>query len=231
MSKIKSYFAHLSTASKVVTILIPALMLVFEIEGLLVFEFDMLAFMMAVILLADILTHYFCFGGIYSKDGKVQNFYKISPKGKDVYMNVFLVHGIKRILLYFGFPLISTSLVFLLGKQEISLALNGMTMAGYLLGTIGTAFGGYAYSLIGSLISRKWDMVMVSFAIAVWGTSFMMIFNLIKMWSPIHVKVIILVVLIVISVAGTLFVMWYDRKKLEDSYYDEKSFKRNQSGV
>ena len=51
------------------------------------------------------------------------------------------------------------------------------------------------------------------------------------MWSPIHVKVIILGVLIVISVAGTLFAMWYNRKKLEDSYYDEKSFKRNQSGV
>ena len=59
MSKIKSYFAHLSTASKVVTILIPALMLVFEIEGLLVFEFDMLAFMMAVILQADKLTDYY----------------------------------------------------------------------------------------------------------------------------------------------------------------------------
>lgn len=231
MSKMKSYWVHLSTAHKVVMILIPILMVIFQAEGLLLLEVDVIPYALAILLMADILTDYFTFGGMYAKDGRVQNFYKISPKGKSVYLNVFVIHAIRRILLYFGYTLISTAMVFLFGKEEFSIQLGGMTLAGYWIGVLGCAFGAYAYSIWGSFLCRKFDMFMVSFVIAIWGTSFMMIYNLIRMWSSEYVKLIILLVFLVCSVAGTALVLWYDRKKLEDSYYDEKSFKRNQSGV
>ena len=107
----------------------------------------------------------------------------------------------------------------------------GGTWTGYLISVLVEVFGVYAYSVVACFICRKLDMVMVSFAIAVWGTTFMMILNLIRMWTPVHVKITLLIIMIIISLAATVFLLWYNRKKMEDCYYDVKSFKRNQSGI
>ena len=231
MSKITSYLVHLSPAYKIVMTLIPIVLLLLQVQALLVLEFDILPFTLAVIVFADVFSDYFTFGGIYSKDAIVQSFYKISPRGKNIYLNVFLIHGLRRILLYFGYVLVSTILVLLLNKGETLLLMAGGTWTGYLISVLVEVFGVYAYSVVACFICRKLDMVMVSFAIAVWGTTFMMILNLIRMWTPVHVKITLLIIMIIISLAATVFLLWYNRKKMEDSYYDEKSFKRNQSGI
>lgn len=231
MSKIKSYLVHLSPVYKIIMTIIPIVLLLLQLTSWMVLQLDILPFILGILCFADVFSDYFCFGGIYSKEGKVQSFYKISPRGKQVYLNVFIMHGIKRGLLYFGFALISTLMGLLLTNGEETLLMAGGTWAGYFLAVLIETFGAYAYSVVACFACRKFDMLNITFAFAMWGFTVMTFLNLARMFASVNTKIIILAVVIVIALAGTVLLMWYNRKKMEDSYYDEKSFKRNQSGI
>lgn len=224
MRKVKSYFIHLKLAYRICMFLImPILVVGLELLCAICLDMSAIAYSLAIMVCFEVICDYFSFGGIYSKEGTVQNFYKTSPRGKKVYLNVFLVHGIRRALTIFGFTVFCILLEWLVGMDF----LIGGSWSSHILWALLISVGAYAWSVIASFVCRKLDMVMVTWGVGIWGFTFLTVLNAVSLFLPILTIAMVAIVFAIISIAGTIFLIWYNRRKLEESYYDEKRSKRN----
>lgn len=167
----------------------------------------------ACIISAEIISDYFIFGGAYCKLANKMDFLKTSENGKRMYFNALVMDSVRKWLLVLTVNVVNVLMGYL--------GLGSWCMESEIYSVVCSSLLTILVSAIGTIIARFAARSTINFVL---GTTMNFTFTLFMMvCASIDTRlknVLAVVVLAVLSIAVTVFGIWFALKKWEETYYD-----------